>query len=481
MKEKLKCWEFFDCMEEECPAYKAREVRCWLVSGTHCRNEIQGKFLEKAEMCLECEPFQANIDVDSMGETLKVVSKQFTEFRKMVEERDRELEDTTLELSLGLSEVFEALKKISSGDPSVRISEASQLELMNKLKHIVNLTAEELAEIVELSHEFAIGLAEHFDALHRVSKGDLTARVYGSSRVELLESLKKVTNHMIGSVSREITERKRIEEELRAAHHGLERRVEERTVELARANEQLKREIEERTRAEEELRRTNEELENFVRVVSHDLKSPIISIQGFSSRLLKIDEEKWREKGRTYLEQIQASSRRMEVFVSELLALSRIGRVVSAFEDVSSLEIVESVAASLHDRLKQNSIKLIIAENLPTIHCDAERIYQVFENLFVNAIKFAAHAESPTIKVGCQDAGQFHTFYVKDNGIGIDPKHHKEIFEMFHQVKQAEKNEGTGLGLAIVGRIVNKHGGKVWVESKKGKGATFYFTLPKAS
>jgi PAS domain S-box-containing protein len=214
MKKKIRCWEFFECNEKECPVYKSKELKCWLISGTHCRDEIQGRFLEKIEMCLECEPFKANIDTHSLEETLKVVSGQFTQSRCMIEERDRELEHTSMEMALGLSEVFEALKQISSGDSLVRIPEASELELITKLKHIVNLTAQNLAEIVDLSHEFAIGLAEHFDVLHRVSEGDLNARVSGTSQVELLESLKKVTNHMIDSVSREIAEREQAEEAL---------------------------------------------------------------------------------------------------------------------------------------------------------------------------------------------------------------------------------------------------------------------------
>jgi PAS domain S-box-containing protein len=215
MKPKIKCWEFFECNEEECPVYKSKTLSCWLVSGTHCRNEIQGKFLEKMEMCLECQPFRENVDLSSLEETLRLVNEQFIDFREMVEERDRELQEISMELALGLSEVFVALIEISSGNPEVRIRETSELELLAKLKHLVNLTAENLAEIVDLSHEFAIGLAEHFDALHRVSEGDLTARVYGISQVELLESLKTVTNQMIESVSREITERKNAEEALR--------------------------------------------------------------------------------------------------------------------------------------------------------------------------------------------------------------------------------------------------------------------------
>ena len=224
----------------------------------------------------------------------------------------------------------------------------------------------------------------------------------------------------------------------------------------------------------------NEELKNFVHFVSHDLKIPIISIQGFSSRLLKNCQEKLGQKGRTYLEQIKASARRMDILVSDLLALSSIGRVVSNFKDVSSLKVVKNVTSGLQDRLKENEMKLVVADNLPTIYCDGERIHRVFENLLVNAIKFVRGAENPTIEVGYDGKENLHQFYVKDNGIGVDPKYHRKIFEMFQRLKEIEDKEGTGLGLAIVDRIVNSHGGKVWVESEKGKGATFYFTLPKA-
>ena len=225
MKNELKCWEFFECNEKECPVYRSGELKCWLIAGTHCRNEIQGKFLEKMEMCLQCEAFRANMDVDSMKETLKLVDGQFISFRQMVEERDTELEGISMELALGLSEAFEALKDISSGDPSVRISEASELELIAKLKHMVNATAEELGEIVNLSHEFAIGLAEHFDVLHRVSKGELAVRVCGASPVELLESLKKITNRMIDNISKEIDEHQKTGEQLRKRTRDLSERV----------------------------------------------------------------------------------------------------------------------------------------------------------------------------------------------------------------------------------------------------------------
>ena len=147
MKKGIKCWDLFKCNEKECPVYISKESMCWLVEGTHCRDEIQGQFLEKIEMCLDCEAFTANVDADSIKETLEAVSEQFTEFARMVRDRDRELEGISIELAVGLSEVFEALKEISLGNPEVRVSEASEYELIAKLKHMVNTTAETLGEI----------------------------------------------------------------------------------------------------------------------------------------------------------------------------------------------------------------------------------------------------------------------------------------------------------------------------------------------
>lgn len=273
---KQKCWEVFHCNQATCPAFMSKEgLRCWLVAGTHCRDEIQGKFLEKMEMCLCCSIFRGNMDTASMEKTMKVVAQQFSEFRSTIEARDTELERMSIELAIGMSEVFEALRKISSGDPDVRIPEDSTIELIRKLKHEVNLTAKEIGEIVNQSHDIAIVLAEHFDVLHRVSQGILSARVYGESNIELLESLKNVTNEMIENTAREIHERRRAEADLQKARDELEVRVNKRTAELTIANERLQQEIAERNRIEEALRKSEQKY----RTVFENTGNPTLLIE----------------------------------------------------------------------------------------------------------------------------------------------------------------------------------------------------------
>ncbi len=238
--------------------------------------------------------------------------------------------------------------------------------------------------------------------------------------------------------------------------------------------------VTERKRAEEQFKRRNRELRNFASVVSHDLKSPIIAIQGFASRLSRSLPAEPEGRAGKYLEQIMTSAHRMELLIADLLALAKSGQVVSTLREVPCSEMVESVALGLQDRLDEEGIEFVVADQLPTVRCDRERICQVFENLIVNSIRSLAKTRNPRIEIGFEEGDGVHTLFVEDNGIGVDAKHHRKIFEMFYRVKGTEEKEGTGLGLSIVERIVRGHGGKVWVESEKGKGATFYFTLPRA-
>ena len=273
--------------------------------------------------------------------------------------------------------------------------------------------------------------------------------------------------------------RKQAEKELQQARDDLERRVEERTAELEETNAQLVHEIEDRKRAEEELQAINEEVKHFLHAVSHDLKNPLMSVQGFSRRLANHFGDALGEKGLEYVRHIIASSRRMEILVSDLLTLSTIGQLTLHCQEVSCPGVVGEVISNLEDRIKEKGIRIVVRDNLPMIFCDRERLYQVFENLITNAIKYVGDTSEPIIEIGYEDRDPYHGFYVKDNGIGIDPKYHHKIFRKFCRLQQAKNEEGTGLGLPIVQKILEKFEGEVWVISREGEGAVFQFTIPK--
>jgi PAS domain S-box-containing protein len=237
--------------------------------------------------------------------------------------------------------------------------------------------------------------------------------------------------------------------------------------------------VSERKRAVEELEKTNKELDSFVGAVSHDLKQPIRIVYGFADLLYRKYEEKLDDKGREYLNHIKNSALRMDSLVSGLLSLAEIGHVVSIFKNISSASLAKEVVDNLEMIIESQGVEIVVEKDLPYIYCDEKRIYQVFDNLINNAIKFSQNNSHPKVKVGYEDHPGFHQFFVKDNGIGIDPQHHQKIFEMFSRLREQKDANGTGLGLTIVETIVNAHGGKVWVESEKGKGATFFFSLPK--
>jgi PAS domain S-box-containing protein len=229
-----------------------------------------------------------------------------------------------------------------------------------------------------------------------------------------------------------------------------------------------------------QLKSANEELENFVYTVSHDLKSPIVSIQGFASILLQDFAVEFNEEVRHFLNRIQFNANQMEKLIRDLLELSRIGRVVNPFEMVDSRQIVLEAQSELIYQLQENKIELRIAADLPQIFGDRNRLVQVFTNLIGNAVKYIGQPPAPLIEVGWQPTENSTQFFVRDNGIGIERQYFEKIFGLFQILNPEEGDEkiGTGVGLTIVKRIVENHGGRIWVESEKGNGATFYFTIP---
>jgi len=237
--------------------------------------------------------------------------------------------------------------------------------------------------------------------------------------------------------------------------------------------------ITESKRLYKELIDKTRELESFVYTVSHDLKAPLVTIEGFSSILLQKYRDKLDDEGSRYLERIQYNTEYMEKLIHNLLKLSRIGRVIGEKEIVDIEKIVNKIKEDLKFRLDQDKINLSIETPLPKAFGDEDSIKQVFENLIRNAIQFIGQPQKPKIKVGIDSIkDSYIQYYVKDNGIGISRKYHEKIFEIFQRLNDI-KSEGPGVGLAIVKKIIEHHGGRVWLNSRKGNGSAFHFTLPK--
>ena len=169
---------------------------------------------------------------------------------------------------------------------------------------------------------------------------------------------------------------------------------------------------------------------------------------------------------------------KLDRLLLETLELSRIGRISSPPEDVPFEEIVEDALEQTSEKIRSKGCKVSVAQNLPVVHADRMRVAEVLVNLIENSLKYMGVQPNPEIELGYRLDGEETVFLVRDNGIGIDPSQHDKVFELFYKVDK--KSEGTGAGLAIVKRIIEVHGGRIWIESEMGKGSTVCFTLPLA-
>ncbi len=222
-----------------------------------------------------------------------------------------------------------------------------------------------------------------------------------------------------------------------------------------------------------------EDLENILSIVSHDLKNPLYIIQDFASILLQEYNESLSEDGLYYIKRIKANALNMEKLILDLLELSRVSRSKGVRQECPVSDLIQRALEEFRQVIRNKGIEVKISGNFPICFCEPERIFQVFMNLLSNSIKFMQDAENPTVEIGYIATPEEHEFFVKDNGIGIEKEYHDKIFVIFQRLQDVRDVEGTGVGLTIVKKIVETYGGRVWVESEKGKGATFYFTIPK--
>jgi PAS domain S-box-containing protein len=243
------------------------------------------------------------------------------------------------------------------------------------------------------------------------------------------------------------------------------------------------RDITERKKAEEilklkleELARSNAELEQFAYVSSHDLQEPLRMISSYLQLLQRRYQGKLDEKADKYIYFAVDGASRMQNLINDLLEFSRVNTRSKEPESTDCEFLLDQVLSNLDLYIEENKA-VILHDPLPVVVADNTQLAQVFQNLIVNGIKF--HSEkAPKVYISAEKKANKWVFSVQDNGIGIDPQYSEKIFEVFKRLNKKEEYPGTGIGLAICKRIIERHGGRIWVESELGKGSTFYFTLP---
>jgi PAS domain S-box-containing protein len=256
---------------------------------------------------------------------------------------------------------------------------------------------------------------------------------------------------LVSAAIRDITQRRRMEEDVQKLNEELKQRA-------------------------AQLEAANKELEAFSYSVSHDLRAPLRSIDGFSHVVLEDYGEQLPADARGYLERVRAAAQRMAVLIDDLLNLSRVTRTALQPRFINLSKMAEEIAQDLQESHPERQVNFMFTPDL-MVEADPHLIHIVLENLLSNAWKFTAKQDHAAIEFGQKDHVKERTFYVRDNGVGFDMAYADKLFGVFQRLHSISEFPGTGVGLATVQRIISIHGGRIWAESAEGKGATFYFTL----
>jgi len=299
-----------------------------------------------------------------------------------------------------------------------------------------------------------------------------------------LNAFSSMGKYYLQAIARDITERKRAEEEILRLNAELEKKMDKRTNELRDSQlallnlvDDLNASTKNIALANQALEATNKELESFSYSVSHDLRAPLRSIDGFSQALLEDYQKKLDDTGRNYLERIRTATQNMGMLIEDMLKLSRISRFELRLKSVDLSKMFREIAKNSQKNDPARIIDVVIQKGI-VIEGDPDLMRIALTNLIDNAWKFTGREAQPKIEFGRTDLAGKKVVFIRDNGVGFDMAYVDKLFGTFQRLHTKDEFAGTGIGLATVKRIITRHGGQIWAEGEVGKGAVFYFTLP---
>ncbi|MGE3539619.1 MAG: ATP-binding protein [Candidatus Tectimicrobiota bacterium] len=390
------------------------------------------------------------------------------ELEQRVAERTAELEASTVRLRES-EESFRAIFENAGIGMSVLSHDSRFLKVNTTMQEMFGYSAAETDNMemaswtypddvlidVDLFREVFAGRLERYQVEKRYLRKD-GRLLWGRFTATSIKDAHGQPHFVIGMLE-DITERRRAEEELQKRADALQR-------------------------LNTELEYSNRELDAFAYIASHDLKEPLRGIHHFSHFLLEDYSDKLDADGVSKLSTLMRLTQRMESLLESILHYSHVGRAELAMEDTDMQSVVEETLELLGVRLQENQVEVRIPARLPSVQADRVRVGEIFNNLIANAIKYNDKSDK-WIEIGCEwcadeERGKQLAFYVRDNGIGIATQHHEAVFRIFRRLHgRDEYGGGTGAGLTIVRKIVERHGGRIWLASRPGAGSTFYFTL----
>ena len=340
----------------------------------------------------------------------------------------------------------EALATLRTEKVSVILTDQRMPEMTG-----VDLLARVAEEVPDVTRLLVTGYSDIEAVVRAVNEGKVYYYLSKPWRPEVLEGLvSQAFEH-----NRLMEERRALVEELRQANTGLEAKVRERTAELARSNK---------------------ELEQFAYVVSHDLQEPLRMVSSYTQLLSRRYKGRLDANADEFIAYAVDGANRMQRLINDLLAYSRVGTGGKEFEPIDCMAVFDLALVNLRMAI-QESGAVVEHDRLPIVMGDKLQFGQLLQNLIGNAIKYHGD-EPPRVHVSAEQKGHEWVFSVRDNGIGIDPQYAERVFVIFQRLHTREEHAGTGIGLAICHKIVERHGGRIWVESQLGSGATFFFTIP---